>query len=138
MALDPLTAGIGLVDKFIGKFVKDKDLAAKLSAEARSQEFEGEIALLTGQMAINQAEASNPSLWVSGWRPFVGWICGLGLMVKFIILPIGSWIAVVGFQVSADEIPQFSIVELLTLLAGMLGLAKLRTDEKVQGVQRDK
>ena len=134
MAIDPITAGIGLVDTFIGKFVKDKDLAEKLKAQARSEEFSGDLSLRTGQMEINKVEAGHKSVFVSGWRPFVGWVCGMGLFVKFLLLPIASWIAVVGFDVSASDIPEFSIVELLTLLGGMLGLAKLRTDEKTKGV----
>lgn len=138
MAIDPITAGIGLVDTFIGKFVKDKDLAEKLKAEARSKEFSGELSLALGQIAVNKIEAASKSLFVAGWRPAVGWTCALGLFVKFIILPIGSWIATVVFDVDPKDIPVFSIVELLTLLGGMLGLGGLRTAEKIKGVSREK
>jgi len=87
MAVDPVTAGIGLVDTFINKFVKDKDLATKLTAEARSQEFAGDLSLLTGQLEINKVEASHKSIFVAGWRPFCGWICGFALMYNFILSP---------------------------------------------------
>ena len=71
--MDPVTAGLGLVDTFVNKFVKDKDLAAKLKAQAKSEEFAGELSLLVGQLEINKAEASHASVFVSGWRPFCGW-----------------------------------------------------------------
>ena len=67
--MDPVTAGLGLVDTFVNKFVKDKDLAAKLKAQAKSEEFAGELSLLVGQLEINKAEASHASVFVSGWRP---------------------------------------------------------------------
>jgi len=134
MALDPITAGIDLAKTFIGKFVKDKDLAAKLLADAESEEFQGSISLMMGQIAINKIEAASKSLFVAGWRPAVGWTCALGLFVKFIILPIGSWVATVCFDVAVTDIPEFSVVELMTLLGGMLGLGTLRTVEKTKGV----
>lgn len=136
--MNPLSAGIGLVDTFIDKFVPDKDLKEKLKADARSEEFQGDLQLKLGQIAVNKIEAASKSLFVAGWRPAVGWTCAIGLFVKFILLPIASWIATVVFDVPIRAIPEFSIAELLTLLAGMLGLAKLRTDEKAKGVAREK
>ena len=74
MSLDPVTAGLGLLDTFIGKFVKDKDLAAKLMAEAQTQEMTGEIQARLGQIEINKVEAASSSLFIGGWRPAVGWV----------------------------------------------------------------
>lgn len=129
MALDPLTAGIGLVDKFIGKFVTDKDLAAKLTAAARSQEFAGELSLLVGQMEINKIEAASNKLFVSGWRPAVGWICGAGLLYNTILSPfLGIWL----------DVPVVDVSLLMPVLMGMLGLGAMRTVEKTKGVAREK
>ncbi len=129
MALDPLTAGIGLVDKFIGKFVKDKDLAAKLTANARSQEFAGELSLLVGQMEINKIEAAHSSIFVSGWRPAVGWICGGGLLYNTILSPfLDIWL----------EVPEVDVSLLMPVLMGMLGLGAMRSFEKSKGVAREK
>ena len=129
MALDPITAGIGLVDKFIGKFVKDKDLAGKLSAEARSQEFAGELQLVLGQLEINKVEAAHKSLFVAGWRPFIGWVCGSGLAYNVLINPIAStWF----------EMPAVDPAMLYPVLMGMLGMGGLRTFEKTRGVSREK
>ncbi len=129
MALDPLTAGIGLVDKFIGKFVKDKDLAAKLTANARSQEFAGELSLLVGQMEINKIEAAHPNWFISGWRPAVGWICGAGLLYNTILSPfLDIWL----------EVPEVDVSLLMPVLMGMLGLGAMRSFEKSKGVAREK
>jgi len=134
MSLDPITAGLGLVDTFINKFVKDKDLAAKLTAEARSQEFAGELSLMVGQLEINKIEAGHKSLFVAGWRPAVGWICAIGVGIKFIALPIGGWVAVVIFGFPEEKMPEFDVMDLLALLGGLLGFGGMRMTEKIKGV----
>lgn len=128
MALDPITAGIGLVGKFIDKFVPDKDLAEKLKANASSQEFLGELSLLVGQLEINKVEAAHKSLFVAGWRPFIGWVCGVGLLYNVLIQPIFDiWF----------EMPEINPDLLYPVLLGMLGMSGLRTYEKFKGVQRE-
>jgi len=136
MALDPVTAGIGLVDTFISKFVKDEDLAAKLQAEARSQEFQGDIGLSLAQVSLNQTEAASKSIFVSGWRPFIGWICGFGLAYAFILSPLMKFAVVLAMETPPD-FPVLDISELMPILLGMLGLGGLRTYEKVKGVSRE-
>lgn len=128
MALDPITAGIGLVGKFVDKFVPDKDLAAKLKANAASQEFSGELSLLVGQLEINKVEAAHKSLFVAGWRPFIGWVCGVGLLYNVLIQPI--------FDIWVD-MPEINPDLLYPVLLGMLGMSGLRTYEKFKGVQRE-
>ena len=129
MALDPVTAGIGLVDKFIGKFVKDKALAAKLASQARSEEFHGDLSLLQGQMDINKVEAAHKSLFVSGWRPACGWVCVLGLLYNVILSPVLEiWF----------DMPYVDPQLLYPVLLGMLGLSGSRTFEKTKGIARDR
>ena len=128
MALDPITAGIGLVGKFVDKFVPDKDLATKLKANAASQEFAGELSLLVGQLEINKVEAAHKSLFVAGWRPFIGWVCGVGLLYNVLIQPI--------FDIWVD-MPEINPDLLYPVLLGMLGMSGLRTYEKFKGVQRE-
>ena len=123
--MDPVTAGLGLVDTFVNKFVKDKDLAAKLKAQAKSEEFAGELSLLVGQLEINKAEASHASVFVSGWRPFYGWTCGMALLYSFILSPfLDIWL----------DVPKLEMGDLMTVLLGMLGLGGLRTHEKTKSV----
>ena len=129
MALDPLTAGIGLVDKFIGKFVKDKDLAAKLSAAAKSEEFAGDLALMKGQLEINKIEAAHKSLFIAGPRPFLMWVCGFGFAYNVLVHPIlDIWI----------EMPIVDPALLYPTLMALLGLGSMRTVEKTKGVAREK
>lgn len=128
MALDPITAGIGLVGKFVDKFVPDKDLATKLKANAASQEFAGELSLLVGQLEINKVEAAHKSLFVAGWRPFIGWVCGVGLLYNVLVQPI--------FDIWVD-MPEINPDLLYPVLLGMLGMSGLRTYEKFKGVQRE-
>ena len=126
---DPISAGIGLVDTFIGKFVKDKDLAAKLKAEARSQEFAGELSLLTGQLEVNKVEAAHKSLFVAGARPFIMWVCGIALAYNTIMHPIlDIWF----------DMPVVDVSILMPVLMGLLGLGGMRSFEKAKGVSREK
>lgn len=128
MALDPITAGVGLVGKFIDKFIPDKDLATKLKAEAKSEEFSGEISLALGQMAINKAQAANPSVFVSGPRPFIMWVCGVALGYNVLIHPIlDIWF----------EMPTVDSSLLVPVLMGLLGLGGMRSYEKKNGVARE-
>ena len=125
----PISAGIGLVDTFIGKFVKDKDLAAKLKAEARSQEFAGELSLLTGQLEVNKVEAAHKSLFVAGARPFIMWVCGIALAYNTIMHPIlDIWF----------DMPVVDVSILMPVLMGLLGLGGMRSFEKAKGVSREK
>jgi len=136
MSLDPITAGIDLVSTFVGKFVKDKDLAAKLLHEANSQEMASEIQARLGQMEVNKIEAASKSLFVSGWRPAVGWICVLSLGYQFFLSPFIRFIAIVVM----DNPPTFPVLDssqLTPILIGMLGLGGLRTYEKVNKVSRN-
>lgn len=119
MALDPITAGMDLAGTVINKIWPDK-------TEQEKQQLAAAVALVQGQIATNQAEATNPSTFVAGWRPFIGWICGLGLGYQFLVFPI-----LIAYQ---PKIVQLDMGTLLTLLLGMLGLSGLRTTEKIKGV----
>ena len=140
MALDPLTAGIGLVDTFIGKFVKDKDLDRKLESEEFRQEFAGQLQVTMGQLSINLAEANSGSVFKGGWRPAAGWTCVFALAYKFVLQPfllfviqVASW----GMGIDVSDFPTLPVidaVELMPILLGMLGLSWNRMQEKVQGV----
>ena len=132
--MDPITAGIGLLDTFIGKFVADKDLAAKLAMQARSEEFQGNLTLLTGQMDINKEEAKSSNVFTSGWRPFSGWICGAALLYAVILEPIARFAAKVLFHY-AGEFPVIDTTLTMQVLMGMLGLGAARTVEKIKGAE---
>ena len=120
------------VSKILDKFVADKDLKAKLKHELDTEIHKANMA----QIDVNKAEAAHKSLFVAGWRPFVGWICACALAYHFILQPILVFaISVYGVSVT---LPDFDMNSLMTVLLGMLGLGGLRTFEKVQKVSREK
>ncbi|PCI47773.1 MAG: hypothetical protein COB49_06710 [Alphaproteobacteria bacterium] len=83
------------------------------------------------QAEINRIEASHRSLFVAGWRPFIGWVCGLGFLWAFLLHPLFEWIIVLmGLEVIAPEIATDNMMELVLAL---LGLGTLRSVEKITG-----
>jgi len=79
------------------------------------------------QTKINEIEAGHRTLFVAGWRPFIGWICGVALAYNFVIRDLFIWITK-----TADAPPALQMVHLMTVLLGMLGLGGLRTFEKIK------
>ena len=91
--------------------------------------------LVAGQLRINEQEAKHGSIFVAGWRPAIGWICGGGIAWNFILQPLISWVAFI-FGVDITDAPVLDVGPLMILLGGMLGLGGLRTYEKRLGVAR--
>ena len=141
MALDPVTAALDLGGKLIDKVFPDAQAKAAAQLELLKLAQAGELAglnaetdLAKAQVGLNQAEATNPSLFVSGWRPFIGWVCGLGLAYQFLVHPL----AMFGLRLAhaGADLPGLQAETLITLLFGMLGLGGMRTFEKLNGVAR--
>lgn len=138
MSFDPISAAMDLGGKLIERLIPDPAAKAQAALELLRLQQSGELAQLTadtdlakGQLAVNQAEAGNPSVFVSGWRPFIGWVCGSGLAYQFVFSPLLTWAAaLVGHPVAT---PTLDMSTLLTLLLGMLGLGGMRTMEKLNG-----
>ncbi len=109
--------------------------------ERRRFEHDLELEVLRAglaQMEINKAEANHPSIFVAGWRPFVGWVCGMALGWHFIGNDVFNW-ARLAFFPHVPAPPQLAGTEtLMTVLLSMLGLGGLRTVEKLKGVSREK
>jgi len=130
-----LQALIGPATEIIGKFVEDKDQKNKLAHEIATMAERHAQELAKGQLEINKAEAQHRSIFVAGWRPFVGWTCGVALAWHFVLAPFiifGSAYA----GVPLPDLPQFDMSSLLTVLMGMLGLGGLRSFEKVKGLTK--
>ena len=113
----------GLLDKFI----TDKDQAAKLAHEIATMADNHAQELAKGQLAVNKAEAESGSLFIGGWRPFVGWVCGIGLMYNVIL----SQFLAIWF-----EVPTVDPSLLTPVLMGMLGMGAMRSYEKKSGVAK--
>ena len=89
--------------------------------------------VVQGQLDINKVEAANPSVFVSGWRPFIGWVCGFALLWHFILFDMLTWVAV-NFFPHVTAVPELTGTEtLVTVLLSLLGLGAMRTVEKFGG-----
>ena len=82
-----LQALIGPATKLLGKFIEDKDTKNKLAHEIATMAERHAQELAKGQLEINKAEASHRNIFVAGWRPFVGWTCGVALAWHFVLAP---------------------------------------------------
>lgn len=135
-----------LLQGVLGKIIPDANAAAAASVELQKALIENQADLdkavaeaAKAQNEVNLAEAQSGSLFVSGWRPFVGWICGLGCAYGFLLQPLLVWLTGIVSALAAAAIPAPPALDmgtLMTLLGGMLGLGTLRTVEKAQGVER--
>lgn len=121
-----LTEGL----KIINKFIPDSEQKAKAESELR----ESLLAWDASQNEVNKIEAGHANIFVSGWRPFVGWTCGVAFAYHYVIQPISLFLlAAFGKTVA---LPAFSMESLLTVLLGLLGLGGLRTYEKYRGITK--
>ncbi len=101
----------------------DQNEKAKLDAA-----IEQALIVAMGQQAeINKVEAASPKLFVSGWRPFIGWTCGAAICYSFILYPV---LLSCGVKAAAVD-----MASLWPLVIGMLGVGTMRSYEKVKGVQ---
>jgi hypothetical protein len=139
MDLNPLSAIFDIGSKVIDRIWPDPATRDAAKLELFKAQQAGDLAdaaqvfeLAKAQISVNAVEAASTSLFVSGWRPFIGWICGFALAYKFIFAPLLSYaFAVFGHPV---DMPVLDFTEMLTVLMGMLGLGSLRTLEKIKGV----
>lgn len=121
--------GIGAVSDLIGTVV-NKIWPDK--TEADKQQLAAAVMIVQGQLDINKVEAVSPSLFVSGWRPAIGWVCGAACAWNWIGLPMAK----VGLLLAGTQlnIAPADLTEMLPILLGMLGLAGMRMNEKIKGV----
>ena len=130
-----LQALIGPVTGLLDKFIEDKDqknaIAHEIATLAEKQAHESQMA----QILTNREEAKSRSVFVAGWRPFIGWTCGVALAYHFIISPLILFaVAVAGLEIPA--LPAFDMDSLMTVLLGMLGLGGMRSFEKAKGLTK--
>jgi|TARA_B110000902_G_C13780232_1_gene387913 hypothetical protein len=130
-----LTALIGPVSNLLGKFIEDKDMKNKLAHEVATMAESHAQELAKGQIEINKAEATHKSIFVAGWRPFIGWTCGVALCWHFVLAPVTMFVCAY-LAVEIPELPTFDMGSLMTVLMGMLGLGGLRTYEKQKGLTK--
>ena len=130
-----LNSLIGPATQILDKFVEDKDQKAKLAHELATMADRLAHEQQLAQIAINKEEAASGSLFKGGWRPFVGWVCGVAFCYHFILQPVIIFIvSIIG--VNVPDLPEFQMNTLLTVLGGLLGIGGLRTYEKQKGLTK--
>ena len=100
--------------------------------EQEKQQLAAAVMVVQGQLDINKAEAANPNVFVSGWRPAIGWVCGAACAWNWIGLPVSKAV----LQLAGHDLAlnPADLSEMMPVLLGMLGLSGFRSYEKVKGV----
>ena len=121
---------IGAGMQIINKFIPDPELRQKAEMELRNDLMKWD----ESQLKVNAVEAQHRSIFVAGWRPMIGWTCALALGYQYVLMPLTLWIA----AMVGHPIPPGPTLDdmLYQLLFGMLGMAGLRTFEKLKGVTK--
>jgi hypothetical protein len=126
MITDVINTGLKIIDKII------PDTEVK---ERAKQQFELELLKTlqnydNNQSEVNKAEAQHQNIFVAGWRPFIGWICGFAFAWQYVLYPILTW----ALSINHPELklPIINTENIFELTLAMLGLGGLKTYEKVK------
>jgi hypothetical protein len=142
----PLAAILGIGSKLIDKFIPDPAQAEQAKLKLLEMQQSGDLAQLAAetdlaklQIQTNVEEAKNANIFVSGWRPAVGWCCAAAFAYSYVLLPFAQFLVFTfGTTSMAEQLalaPKLELSEMMPVLLGMLGLGGLRTVEKVKNVE---
>jgi hypothetical protein len=127
LARDLRTAFTGtapLTEEMRIKMIDQANALEKAASDLQTQ-------MVTGQIDLNKLDAQSGSLFRAGWRPFVGWVCAAGLAYEYLLQPFLAW----GSAIWVIPVPpHLDMSTLMPLLLGLLGIAGMRTMEKIKGV----
>lgn len=110
------------LDLFKGKKAKQIELEYEISKQLHQINLQ--------QIEVNKIEASHKKIFVSGWRPFIGWVCGSALSYQFILQPF-LLVILKAFKIDL-EVPNLELSQLVSILFAMLGIYTTRTFEKIK------
>ena len=130
-----IQALIAPVTGLLDKFVEDKDAKNAMAHEIATMAEKAAHEAAMAQVEVNKAEAQHRSIFVAGWRPFIGWVCGIALAYHFVLAPFIVF-GVAWFGAEIPELPTFDMDSLMTVLLGMLGLGGMRSFEKAKGLTK--
>lgn len=126
---------LNIIGKVLDKTIPDKNIAQQIQAsvltmshETEIKEMDTQFQLALKQNEVNNSEAQSDGNYKGGWRPYIGWICGTGLGLQFLVFPCVQ--NAINLYHGVAMIP-LDMSTLMTLLFGMLGLGALRTVEKI-------
>lgn len=111
-------------------FKKDPTLAATLEDKERERDLQRDL-----QQILLNIEEARQGLFKGGWRPFIGWTCGVALCYNYVLQPFLVFgFTMAGFGAEVGELPDLSMVDIIMLVGGMLGMSKLRSSDKEKGL----
>ena len=136
MMLNIISSLVAPVSGLLDKFIEDKDQRALLAHEIATLAEKQAQEQIVEQIKTNQIEAAHQSMFVAGWRPSIGWVCSLAMLLNFILIPFIN----LGMEFAGQDI-RLDLIEMDTMmpvLLGMLGLGGMRSYEKARNVAREK
>ena len=134
-----VTALLPALGTLVDRLIPDKAAADKAKAEMEMQLVNAANEAAMAQVEVNKIEAGHSSVFVAGWRPFIGWVCGVALALYYIpmfIIGMALWIWACLEAGQLVQRPELGVAEIIGLVMAMLGLGSLRTFEKLNGVAR--
>ncbi len=131
MALDPITGILNIANTVLDRVLPDKTQAAAAKASLLEATVKGEIDNAVAQLQVDAAEASNKSVFVAGWRPWIGWVCGMAFAYTYVVQPFFEFFATL-FKHPVN-LPPVNLDGMMPVLLGMLGLGAMRSWDKSNG-----
>jgi hypothetical protein len=122
---------LSLLEKVVPDQNDRQKLAHEIATLAQKQAHENAMA----QIDVNKTEAASNSIFKGGWRPFIGWVCGVAFAYHFVLQPFLIFVLTTLGQ-PVPYLPEFDMASLMTVLGGLLGLGGLRTFEKYKGITK--
>lgn len=139
MSLFPWTDAIAALGSIISKVIPDRAAAAAAQAQLQTLALQGQLeteftqlqAVTTNQSTVDNTEASNANVFVSGWRPAIGWVLASALAYQYLLKPL----VLAGFALAKQPIPVLPGLDdgLWQLMFGMLGMGTLHSFDKLKG-----
>ena len=142
MSLDPIAAVLSIGESLITRLFPDPAQQAQERLKLTQMAQDGDLArldahvkLMLGQLEINKVEAASKSLFVAGWRPFVGWVGGFALAYAGILEPLLRFVS--SLNGYTGDYPEIDTAMTIQVLMGMLGIGAMRSFDKTKGTQTD-
>lgn len=132
-AAEIFSIGMKLIDRILPdpqKKLEAQEKLAELAQRGELAQLQAETQLAVAQNEVNKVEAANANIFVSGWRPFIGWCCGAIFACNYIGVPFLAWLSPL---LDIPPPPRLDIGEVIPVLLGMLGLGSLRSYDKKAG-----
>ncbi len=134
-----ITALVPALGTLVDRLIPDKAAAERAKAEMEAALIKASNEAALAQVEVNKIEAGHSSVFVAGWRPFIGWVCGVALALYYVpmfIIGMGLWVWACLEAGAMVPRPELGVAEIIGLVMAMLGLGGLRTFEKLNGVAR--